>query len=68
MQDLTGYEAPQNGVIIPAASVENSDEDNILNFSPMKPSNTIFQIKNGTIDDFLAIWEEKGIDGLELAF
>ena len=68
MQDYTGYEAPQNGVIIPAASVENSDEDNILNFSPMKPSNTIFQIENGTIDDFLAIWEEKGIDGLELAF
>lgn len=68
MQDYTGYEAPQNGVIIPAASVKASDEDNILNFSPMKPSNTIFQIKNGTIDDFLAFWEEKGIDGLELTF
>lgn len=68
MQELTGFEAPQNGVVVPAASIENSDADNILNYAPMKDSNTIFQIENGAIDDFWKIWEKNSVDGLEITF
>lgn len=68
MQDYTGFEAPKNGVVIPAASVEHNNENNILNYMPMKDSNTIFQIENGSIDDFWEIWDKKGIDGLEITF
>ena len=33
---------------------------------PMKNSNTVFQIENGTMDKFWEIWDEKGVDGLEI--
>lgn len=66
VQDYTGFEAPKNGIIIPAASVRSSDENNIRGYMPMKNSNTVFQIENGTMDKFWEIWDEKGVDGLEI--
>lgn len=68
LQDYTGFEAPKNGVIIPASSVKGSDNDNIRGYTPMKSSNTLFQIKNGTIDQFWEVWDEKGTDNLEITF
>lgn len=64
----TGYDMPANGVVIPAASVENSDENNILDYGPMTEYNTVFQIPNGTIAQFKAALEKQGIQNLEITF
>ena len=64
----TGHEAAKNGVIIPAASVKSSDENNILGYGPMKEYNTVFQIENGRIDDFGDVWNKQGIDNLKITF
>ena len=68
MESYTGYEAPNNGVIIPAASVKKSDENNIMAFGPMKGYNTTFQIENGKIEEFWELWNKKGNDELEITF
>lgn len=68
LDSYTGFEAAKNGVIIPAASVKSSDENNILDYAPMKEYNTIFQIENGTIDEFWKVWNENGTDELEITF
>lgn len=64
----TGYELHDNEIIIPAGSIENSDENNIGFAGPMKPYNTSFRIPNGTIDEFMTAWEAKGIDDVEIHF
>lgn len=68
LQSYTGMEAAKNGVIIPLASVKNSDENNILEYGPMKEYTTVFQIENGTVDEFWDEWNKQGIDNLEITF
>ncbi|WMJ89119.1 FtsX-like permease family protein [Anaerocolumna sp. MB42-C2] len=64
----TGYDMPSNAVVIPAASVKNSDEDNILDYGPMMGYNTVFRIPNGTIESYMKVWEKQGVDDLEITF
>ena len=61
--DLVG-----NTVIIPAASVKNSDAQNIIAWGPMRAATTSFEIPNGTIDSFEEEWNRQGIDGLKFTF
>ena len=57
-----------NEVVIPAASVKNSDENNIVAYGPMQAYNTSFQIPNGSIDAFMEKWNEQGIMNLDIEF
>lgn len=68
MDSFTGYEAAKHGVIIPAASVTSSDENNIIAYEPMKGCNTSFQIENGKTDEFWELWNKQGIDNLDITF
>lgn len=67
-QDYSGYSAAENGVIIPANSVKNSESDNIIAYGPMKGYNTVFQIENGTIDEFGEVWSQQENNELEIRF
>jgi hypothetical protein len=49
-----GTEMARDMVIIPTKSVKASDENNILDFSPMRATTTSFQIPNGMIAKFEA--------------
>ena len=62
------YMLGKNAVVIPSASVKNSDENNILDFGPMMGYTTSFQIPNGTSDEYLAAWAKQGIPELEINF
>ena len=62
------YMLGKNAVVIPSASVKNSDENNILDFGPMMGYTTSFQIPNGTADEYLAAWAKQGITELEINF
>jgi len=62
------YGIGKNEVIIPKASIKNSDENNILAFKPMMGYNTSFQIPNGQIDEYLSAWKKVGIEELEITF
>jgi len=64
----TGYEMVLNEVVIPSASVQNSDENNVVLSGPMKGYNTSFQIANGDIGRFTAAWDALGIDDLDIEF
>ncbi|MGE5494963.1 MAG: hypothetical protein ACM3S4_06665 [Burkholderiales bacterium] len=67
--EYSPYTLGGNAVIIPSASVRNSDENNIMFASPyMEGHSTSFQIPNGTIDKFMAAWEAQGVDDLEIKF
>jgi hypothetical protein len=55
-----GYDMAGYGVVIPAASVKNSDANNILDYGPMRGYNTVFQIPNGSVERFLENWQEAG--------
>lgn len=63
-----GYRPAYNEVIIPAASIENSDADNIADFGPMKGYTTSFEIPNGGIEKWQELWEQQGVEGLEITF
>ena len=52
-----GYDMAGFGVVIPAASVRNSDANNILDYGPMKGYNTVFQIPNGSVERYLEKWQ-----------
>lgn len=67
-RESSGYDMGGNAVIIPALSVKNSDENNVVNFGSMRGFNTVFQIPNGTIETFLKSWEAQGVDGLDITF
>ncbi len=59
----------QDTIIIPAASVKESDENNILSYGPMKANTTSFQIPNGSIEDYMAAFEKTGFaNKLEITF
>lgn len=53
-----GYDMAGYGVVIPAASVQSSDANNILDYGPMKGYNTVFQIPNGSVERYLERWHE----------
>ena len=54
--DLPGVSMGDNTVIIPALSMEECDGNNILAYGPMQHSTTSFRIPNGSIEDFLQLW------------
>ncbi len=64
----TGYEMGYNAVVIPAKSVKNSDENNIVAYGPMKGYTTSFQIPNGTTREYLEKFKALGINNLEVNF
>lgn len=51
-----GYDMAGFGVVIPSASVRSSDANNILDYGPMKGYNTVFQIPNGSVEQYLERW------------
>ena len=57
-----------NTVVIPAASVRESDENNIIAYGPMKDTTTAFQIPNGSIESYMEKWLSHGNNELELTF
>lgn len=65
---VSGFESAKNMVVIPALSVENSDENNIVAYGPMQAYNTSFEIPNGTINKFVEEWNRQSVDGLEIQF
>ncbi|XCP86741.1 FtsX-like permease family protein [Roseburia hominis] len=66
LDTYTGFEPANNGVIIPAASVTESDENHILLHGPMREYNTVFQLENGTADEFWEIYSRNKIEGLDI--
>ncbi len=64
----TGYEIGYNAVVIPSNSVENSDENNIIDFGPMKGYTTSFEIPNGTTKQYMEEFQKLGINNLEINF
>ncbi len=65
---MNTYDLGQNTVVIPFASVKNSDEDNIVAAGPMMAYSTSFQIPNGQIKQFMAAWQKLGNNGLDIQF
>ncbi|MDD3403045.1 MAG: hypothetical protein PHQ72_06795 [Hespellia sp.] len=55
-------------VIVPYSSVTGDWSNNIITDGPMSIGTTVFQIPNGTIDQFKKAWEKQGIDGLKITF
>ncbi len=66
--ETSDYDLAENTVIIPSASVKNSDENNIAGMGQMEGYTTSFQIPNGRIGEFTAAWEKQGIPTLEINF
>ena len=62
------YMLGKNAVVVPSASVKNSDENNIVAVAPMMGHSTSFQIRNGTADEYMAAWAKQGINELEINF
>ncbi len=63
-----GYGIGKSNVVIPTNSIENSDQNNITAYGPMKGFTTSFQIPNGTIEEFMKNWGKQGYDQLEITF
>jgi hypothetical protein len=64
-----GYFAmDENAVIVPAGSIKNSNENNIVADGSMQHHNTSFQIPNGTIESYMEKWNLLGIDNIEINF
>ena len=57
-----------NTVVIPAASVRESDADNIAAHGPMKHTTTTFEIRSGSIETFMENWAKTGSSDLEFEF
>jgi hypothetical protein len=66
--DDAAYAMGANTVVIPARSVRESDEDNIIAYGPMKDTTTTFQIPNGSIEAYTERWLAQGNDELEITF
>lgn len=64
----TEYALGRNEVLIPAGAVTGDPEDNIAAYGPMKAACTSFRIPNGSIREYQALWEEQGVEGVELRF
>ena len=61
------YALADNEVLIPAGAA-GSYGQNIAAYGPVKASNTSFRIPNGTIEKYRKLWEEQGVEGLEIQF
>ncbi len=56
-------------VFIPYNAVKGTWENNIVSAGPMKAGNTSFEIENGTIEEFLELWNQQEFaDRLEVTF
>ncbi len=66
--ETSDYDLAENTIVIPSASVKNSDENNLTGIGPMTGYSTSFQIPNGSIDEFTAAWEKQGIPSLDIKF
>lgn len=62
------YGVAQNEIFIPGNSIKNSDENNIAIDTVMSADTTSFSIANGTIDEFLEVWNKKGTEELNITF
>jgi putative ABC transport system permease protein len=62
------YDIGGNTVVIPAASVRESDADNIIAYGPMRDATTAFQIPNGSIETFMENYLKQGNDELDFTF
>ncbi|WP_122644412.1 ABC transporter permease [Luxibacter massiliensis] len=63
------YKIGDNEVVIPWNAVpKDSWKDNIAAFGPMQGANTSFQIPNGSIQEYLELWEKQGIEDLRITF
>lgn len=62
------YGVAQNEIFIPGNSIKNSDENNIAIDIEMSADTTSFSIANGTIDEFLKVWNKKGTEELNITF
>ncbi len=59
----------ENEIIIPKKSITVDDGDNISNYGDyVSPFNTSFRIPNGTIDEFMEVWNKKGIKDVDVHF
>lgn len=65
-----GYLLERNEVFIPAASIQNSNANNIALYGPMKGYTTAFRIPNGSesIENYKKLWEAQGVDHVEITF
>lgn len=67
--DLWNSEMGREEILIPAASVLASDEENIVEYGPMIQGTTSFQIPNGTMEEFQTAFLKVGKSSfLELQF
>lgn len=57
-------ELSEDTVIIPASSVNESDQNNIISVGPMRKTTTSFQIPNGTMSEYKKWFEENGFSQL----
>ncbi len=64
----SSYQLGENEIIVPRASIKNDDSENIADWGPMKGWNTSFEIPNGSIFRWKKLWEQQGIEGLEITF
>jgi Predicted ABC-type transport system involved in lysophospholipase L1 biosynthesis, permease component len=55
-------------IVVPIRSIKNRDSKNIVDYGPMRGSNTSFQIPNGTIPQFMEQWEKHGNKNVEITF
>lgn len=62
------YSLAEKEVIIPSKSIKNSDENNIVNFGPLKGSMASFRIPNEYKEEFIVQWEALGIEQLDINF
>ena len=63
-----GYRLNDDEIIVPKASIKNSDENNIMRAGRMRNYTTSFQIPNGDIDKFQEVFSKTGIKDLEITF
>ena len=62
------YSMGGDEIVVPMKSIKNRDSKNIVDYGPMRGSNTSFQIPNGTTPQFMAKWEEYGNEDVEITF
>jgi len=61
-----GPAAGEHMVIVPAASIKHSDENNITSWDTMTVHNTSFEIPNGSITEFMEALNSAGFDKLDV--
>lgn len=64
----SGFELPNNGIIIPSKAVKGSDENNIVAVGPMQAQTTSFQIPNGATKQYMDAFAALNIFNLEITF